>query len=147
MNINPVIGSLPQPEERDFSGELAFQASRSSGAGGQNVNKVNTKVELRFDLMASSLLTPDEKQVIRTSAGRKVNRNGILIITSQKERTQAGNKSQCIFKFYQLIFKALQPEEIRVPTKPTRSSKESRLKQKRSVSEKKERRNNSFPEL
>jgi len=144
---DPDIGPAGLPlGERDFEKEFQFRASRSSGAGGQNVNKVNTKVELRFDVQASSLLNDKEKEMLRTRGAGRINREGILILTSQSERSQYGNRSQCILKFYRLLFHALEPVETRIPTTPTRASRELRISEKRKKSEKKSRRGPVDPE-
>jgi len=125
---------------RDFSSEFRFSASRSSGPGGQNINKVSTKVELRFDIPGSSLLTPEEKKSILTLLKNKINSEGILIIVAQSERSQLKNKEKTIGRFYALLKKALTPKKKRRPSKPTPASKEKRLEEKRIVSEKKTRR-------
>lgn len=120
---------------RDFSSELKFSASRSGGAGGQNVNKVNTKVELSFDLYASLLLSDEEKAILAEKLASKVNAEGILKISSQTDRTQLGNKEACIKKFYVLVEKAFVVRKKRKATKPTAASKEKRLDSKRKQSE------------
>jgi ribosome-associated protein len=116
---------------RDFNSEFVFSASRSSGAGGQNVNKVNTKIELRFDIASSQLLTDEEKLIICTKLSSKISLEGELIITSQTTRSQLNNKEKAIEKFYNLIEKALTPRKKRTPTKPTKASRERRLESKR----------------
>ena len=125
-------------EIRNFSHELSFSASRSSGAGGQNVNKVNTKVELRFNIEASELLSEEEKEILKHKLGKKINNDGVLIITSQSQRTQLANKKKAIEKFYATVIKALTPKKKRNPTKPSKASVEKRLKEKRIQSGKKE---------
>ncbi|MBC8004781.1 MAG: aminoacyl-tRNA hydrolase [Verrucomicrobia bacterium] len=115
----------------DLSAEFTFQSSRSSGPGGQNVNKVNSKVELRFNIPNSSLLTDDQKQILLAKLSTKINGEGFLIIISQRDRSQLVNKEDAIRKTYELIEKALRPVKKRKATKPSRSSIEKRLTEKR----------------
>lgn len=117
--------------ERDFSGEFLFSATRSSGPGGQNVNKVSTKVELRFNISTSALLSDTEKQILFDKLSNKINSDDELILVSQSERSQLKNKEKVIEKFYQLLDKALTPKKKRLRTSPTRASKEKRLEGKR----------------
>jgi ribosome-associated protein len=128
--------------DRDFSNELHFTASRSSGPGGQNVNKVNTKVELRFSIPGSILLSDEEKELILEKLKKKINSEGELIIVSQAERSQLKNKVKAVEKFYTLLARALTPRKKRKPTKPSQASKEERLETKRKQAEKKDRRKN-----
>jgi ribosome-associated protein len=125
---------------RDFGNEFIFNASRSQGPGGQNVNKVNTKVELRFDILHSNILTDEEREILLIRLCNKINEEGFLIIVSQSERTQLKNKLKTIEKFYLLIFKALTPVKKRKPTIPNQASIEKRLKEKKIAAEKKSRR-------
>lgn len=122
---------------RDFLPELTFSASRSSGAGGQNVNKVNTKVELRFDIASSSILTEEEKNRLLTKLDKRLTQEGILIIVSQTERTQLKNKAQCLMKFYELLESALTVQKKRKQTKPTLASKAKKMENKKRQSERK----------
>ena len=126
--------------DRDFSREFVFTASRSSGPGGQNVNKVSTKVELRFDVYHSDLLSEEEKEILRIRLQKKISAEGFLIIVSQSERTQLKNKEKTIEKFYTLIWKALTPVKKRRPTRPSAASKEKRIVAKKMQGEKKARR-------
>jgi len=128
--------------KRDFSAEFTFSASRSSGAGGQNVNKVNTKVELRFSVVDSALLTSREKEILTQKMESRLTAAGLLIIVSQEERTQLKNKAICVMKFFDILQKALTPRKRRKPTRPTRASKERRLDQKKATSERKSFRKN-----
>ena len=123
--------------ERDFTNEFIISASRSSGAGGQNVNKVSTKVELRFHVASSQLLTDQEKELVLLKLAGKISLEGYLIIVCQTERSQLKNKEIAIEKFYTMIEKALTPRIKRRPTKPTKASKEKRLESKRIHGEKK----------
>ena len=127
---------------RDFSQECIFTASRSSGPGGQNVNKVNTRVELRFDVLQSTLLSTEEKETILAKLASKINTQGELILASQSERSQLMNKEKVTEKFYLLLTKALTPVKKRKATKPTKAAKEKRLEDKRMQAEKKDRRIN-----
>jgi ribosome-associated protein len=124
-------------QNRDFSPEFNFTATRSSGPGGQNVNKVSTRVELRFNVKESSLLTSEEKEIILVKLVKKINAAGELILVAQNDRSQLKNKENVIAKFYMLLIKALTPVKNRKPTKPSRAAKEKRLEEKQIQSEKK----------
>ncbi len=127
-------------KNRDFSKEFVFATSRSGGPGGQHVNKVNTKVELRFSVPKSLLLSENEKQILFKKLAAKLSLEGELIITSQVERSQLGNKEKCIEKFYEILNKALKPDKKRIASRPTKASKERRLEKKKITSLKKGRR-------
>jgi ribosome-associated protein len=129
---------------RDFTREFIFNASRSSGPGGQNVNKVSTKVELRFNIPDSILLLEEEKQILLIRLTNKINSEGFLIIVSQSERSQLKNKERTIEKFYLLISKSLTPVKKRKHTKPGMAAKEKRLEDKKLNAEKKLRRKEQF---
>lgn len=135
MNASPV-------RERNFENEFIISASRSSGPGGQNVNKVSTKIELRFNVSASSLFDEEEKEIIHQKLKARINNEGELIIVSQSERTQLQNKELAIEKFYTLIETALKPVRKRKPTKPSYASKMRRLEHKKLLSKKKANRKN-----
>lgn len=119
----------------DLSSEFQFLTSRSSGPGGQNVNKVNSKVELRFDIQNSSLLSDDQKEILLAKLAAKISSEGILSVISQRDRSQLSNKEDATEKFYLLISKALKPVKRRKNTRPTKSSVERRLTIKRMKSE------------
>ena len=123
--------------ERNFRREFIFSATRSSGPGGQNVNKVNSRVELRFNVFDSEILTEQEKSVIQRKLSSQISSSGYIIIVSQSERTQLQNKQECIEKFYLLLEKSLKREKKRKPTKPTAASMEKRIQSKKIISEKK----------
>ncbi|MBK8550789.1 MAG: aminoacyl-tRNA hydrolase [Ignavibacteria bacterium] len=104
---------------------------------GQNVNKVETKIELNFDIKNSNLLNDDEKQKVFTKLKNRIDKNGILKIVSQTERSQFLNKTKAVKKFYAVIEKALEEEKIRKRVKLSKSEKEKRLTEKKKLSVKK----------
>ncbi len=129
------------PEElrmRDLDKEILLSYSRSSGPGGQNVNKVNTRVELRFNVLTSECLSIQEKELILKKIINKINKEGELIIVSQSERSQLRNREKVNEKFYLLLSRALTPPKKRKATSPTKASREKRLESKRMNSEKKQ---------
>ena len=123
--------------KRNFETEFTFRTSRSSGPGGQNVNKVNSKVELRFNIPLSQFLNDAEKHILFEKLATKINTEGELIIVSQEHRSQLQNKETAIQRFYMLLSTALTPAKKRRPTKPTRGSIERRLEKKKKQASKK----------
>jgi ribosome-associated protein len=117
--------------------ELVFTATRSSGPGGQHVNKVSTRVELRFDIPGSMVFNDDDKQRLMLKLKNKINEDGILYLTSQETRSQVKNKEKVMEKFFALIQKSLTREKKRIPTKPTKTSNKKRLESKKKLSDKK----------
>ena len=120
--------------------ELSWRAARASGPGGQHVNKVSTKVTLRFDLRGSEALTATQKRRLRKLAGRRVDADGALLISAQAERSQSRNLERARASLRSLVLKSLVPPKRRVATKPTRAQKLRRLDDKRRQSEKKKHR-------
>ncbi len=127
-----------------FDSELRFKTSRSGGAGGQNVNKVSTKVELDFDITGSALLSEEQKLIFFKKLKNRISKDGILQVIVQTERSQLGNKQIAIEKFYDLLEKCFVEKKKRKPTKPKKSAKEKRLKTKKIKSEIKEQRKGNW---
>jgi ribosome-associated protein len=120
--------------------ELQFTFVRSSGPGGQNVNKVASKAVLRWDVRNSAALPEGIRGRFLTRAARQINDRGVLVLTSQRYRDQGRNIDDCLQKLRALVLAAVPAPKRRKKTKPTRASKEERLGQKRAVAEKKRRR-------
>lgn len=117
--------------------EFSFRMSRSSGKGGQHVNKVSTRVELLFDVLNSEILTEQEKELVIKNLAAIISQNGILQIASQSSRSQLRNKEDAKVKFFERLEKALTVEKPRKKTKKPKSLNEKRLKDKKIIGEKK----------
>ena len=115
----------------DLDSELTYSYSRSGGKGGQHVNKVSTKANLRFDLLASPSFSDEQKELLQLKLSTYINQEGILFLSSSETRSQLTNKEIVRARFYQLIQTALIRPKKRRKTKPPRSVKEKRLKNKK----------------
>jgi len=120
--------------------EISESFSRSGGKGGQNVNKLSTKAEARWNIGNSQAFTDEQKEKIEQVLKNRINKEGELIVVSQEERSQLQNRQRAFQRLNELVLWALIPEKERIPTKPTRASKERRLEAKKLQKEKKSRR-------
>jgi ribosome-associated protein len=125
------------PQAAFLIGELVFTTSRSSGPGGQNVNKVNSKVTLRFDVVNSALLSTEEKDIILKKLATKITNEGVLVLNAQESRSQLQNKEDVMANFDSLLKKAFEKKKARKKTKPSKSAVAKRIKSKKQTSEKK----------
>lgn len=121
----------------DFSKELTFRTSKSSGKGGQHINKVETRVELLFDVENSEILSKTQKSMIRRNLQNRINQEGILILSNGTERSQKRNKSIVVKRFYQIVNQALIPEKKRKFTKVPQAVQAKRIMEKKQRGEKK----------
>ncbi len=117
--------------------EIKFSTSRSSGPGGQNVNKVNTKVSLRWNVVESAILLPDQKELLLKKWATRLTVDGALLIVSQEKRSQLQNKEDALGKLNQLLKEAFAKRKKRKKTKPSKDAVQKRLSQKKINSDKK----------
>ncbi len=126
--------------------EFRLSASRSGGKGGQNVNKLSTKVMLEFNIAASLLLTEKEKEILTEKLFARLNKEGDVQVVAQTERTQMGNRLLAVKKMYALLNKCFAEKKKRKATSPSKSSRERRLQNKKMRSAIKNMRSNQLPE-
>ncbi|KMQ67017.1 peptide chain release factor 1 [Chryseobacterium sp. FH2] len=125
---------------KDFSKELSFKTSRSSGAGGQNVNKVETSVTVLWKVEDSEFFTVEQKKLIQNKLKNRINADGFLFLTVSESRTQLMNKNKAIEKIIEIVDEALFIPKKRLATKPSKGQKQKRLDAKKKISDKKENR-------
>lgn len=129
---------ISEERRNQLINEIKFTASRSSGPGGQNVNKVNTRVELHFHLENSTILSSAEKRAIQFKLANRINTEGEFFMASSVERSQWRNKERVIERFFNLLEQALTPQKKRIKTKPTQASRLKRLEGKKQLAQKKQ---------
>jgi ribosome-associated protein len=137
---------IRKPDIDSLINECRFEATRSSGSGGQNVNKVSTKVILLFNVLDSNVLDQEQKEVFLSELHTRISKHGIFRLSSGRERTQLANRKLVTEKFIALVVKAFETEEERIATKPTKSSKLRRIDSKKALSDKKSNRSQRFDE-
>jgi len=133
------------PDEAKLLKEVTYRTSRSSGKGGQHVNKVSSRVELIFHVADSAALTPEQIKMITIKLASRISAAGTLRIESQEGRTQLINKKKVNEKFLELIRKSLQRKKKRIPSGVPEKAKQERMKTKKKLSEKKELRKPEWP--
>jgi ribosome-associated protein len=125
------------PELSIPESELQFLASRAGGPGGQHVNKVSSRVTLRFDLWASPSLDEEQKRRIAQRLATRITKEGVLTMHARRHRSQAMNREELVGRFTELLREALRPRRARRKTRPSRAVKERRLSDKRRRGEQK----------
>ncbi len=130
----------------DLQKETSYKTSRSGGKGGQNVNKVSSKVELLFSIGSSALFNDEEKLLLTEKLQNRLNKDGYVQVICDEERSQYLNKEKAIERLISLLTRALQKPKVRKPTKVSKAAKAARLDSKKMQSVKKENRKNDFRE-
>ncbi len=121
----------------NLSSELSFRFSRASGKGGQNVNKVETRVELLFDVAGSAGLSEEEKELILQRLANRINQEGVLLVAAEQFRSQHKNRKEAVNRFFELLETALQPEAPRTGPVEFKAKPKVRLQKKKAQGQKK----------
>ena len=137
-----VYNAAMEPKKTSFvpESEIHLDFVRSSGPGGQNVNKTSSKAQLRWNVGQSRTFTEEQKTAIRKYAGHRLNIDDEIVLSSQTERSQSQNRDDVVERLQELVAEALTPEKERKPTKVSKLQKRKRLEEKRMASDKKNRR-------
>ena len=127
----------PSITSNDILSELLFSAARSSGPGGQNVNKVNTKITIQWDIVNSKSISEEQRELLLKKLHTRLTKDGVLQLASQENRSQLQNKEEAIGKLDQLLEQAFKQKKIRKPSKPSKAAQRKRVDNKKKHAEKK----------
>lgn len=127
----------PSITSNDILSELIFSASRSSGPGGQNVNKVSTKITVQWDIMNSKSISEEQKELLLRKLRTRLTNDGVLQLAAQEFRSQLQNKEEALHKLDQVLEQAFKQKKIRKPSKPSKASQRKRVDNKKKHAEKK----------
>ncbi|MGB3467720.1 MAG: alternative ribosome rescue aminoacyl-tRNA hydrolase ArfB [Cyclobacteriaceae bacterium] len=135
--MTEITSESKRPSISSIAHELQYFTARSSGPGGQHVNKVESKIMIKWNVRDSEAISKEQKMILLTTYPNKITKNGELIVTSENKRSQLRNKEFALQKLEKLLAKAFTRKKKRIPTKPSKAAKHKRLDNKKKHGEKK----------